>query len=138
MIGGSLNDRWMKKMRELVSNARRKAARLPPYATDAEILQRTIGALTSDTIEGWSVKLSLMIQPDGKRLWNGSAKLHPPGRSSTDQDWIRLGEIVVLSGAPPSAHDLVKSQISKVVDASAAHHWYWTEVDSEPDAKSVS
>lgn len=70
-------------------------------------------------VMGWEVLLSRRKQ-DGIVLWHLSAKLHPHGRSSTENDWKVVGKIAARVGAPCDP-------VLMPDDPNAAVHWSWTE-----------
>jgi hypothetical protein len=72
------------------------------------------------TVYGWRVLLSRFRFPDGHCAWHLSARLHPPGRSATNKDWQRLGQIARHLGAP---HD----PLHVPDDPTNVHHWRWDE-----------
>ena len=72
------------------------------------------------TVYGWRVLLSRYRLPDGHHSWHLSARLSPPGRSATEKDWQRLGQIARHLGAP---HD----PLHVPDDPTNVHHWRWNE-----------
>lgn len=52
--------------------------------------------------------------------WTLSAKLWPPGRDSTVQDWAYLGAMCFALGAPRAAPESVQTT------PNATHFWRWT------------
>lgn len=68
---------------------------------------------------GWEVLLSRRKQ-DGIVIWHLSAKLHPHGRSSTENDWKVVGKIAARVGAPPDP-------VLMPNEPNAAIHWSWTD-----------
>lgn len=70
-------------------------------------------------VMGWEILLSRRKQ-DGVILWHFSAKLHPHGRSSTENDWKTVGRIAARVGAP-------RDPAITPEDPNAAIHWSWIE-----------
>lgn len=68
---------------------------------------------------GWEIFLSRRRQ-GGLVLWHLSTKLHPHGRSATENDWKVLSRIAVRVGAPAQPALLPD-------DPRAAVHWSWRE-----------
>lgn len=66
---------------------------------------------------GWEIFLSRRRQ-DGVVLWHLSAKLHPHGRASTEDDWKVVGRIAAQVGAP-------RDPVLMPDEPSAAVHWSW-------------
>ena len=69
---------------------------------------------------GWRVALSRDETPDQRHRWHLSASLSPPGRSSTIQDWKRLGHFAAHLGAP-------KDPLIAPDDPTRPVHWSWIE-----------
>lgn len=73
---------------------------------------------------GWSHCLN---QADGN--WIFSAKLHPPGRSSTENDWNRVGRTVALvyeaTGYDPAAGEPTLLTPLEETPPNATHYWMW-------------
>jgi hypothetical protein len=72
------------------------------------------------TVYGWRVLLSRYRFPDGHHAWHLSARLDPPGRSSTERDWQMLGKIAKHLGAP-------RDPLFVPENPNDAHHWRWDE-----------
>ncbi len=72
-------------------------------------------------IAGWQVILSIDVFTDGFVHYHASAMLYPKGRSSTEEDWKNLGQIVVLSGAPEET----PIPFGMSDDPGAPQHWFW-------------
>jgi len=68
---------------------------------------------------GWEILLSRRRQ-DGVVLWHLSAKLHPHGRSSTENDWKVVGRIAARVGAP-------RDPALMPEDPNAVIHWSWID-----------
>ncbi len=68
---------------------------------------------------GWEILLSRRRQ-DGVVRWHFSAKLHPHGRSSTENDWKVVGRIALRVGAPRDPAILPE-------DPNAVIHWSWID-----------
>ncbi len=73
-------------------------------------------------IFGWEILLSRRRQKDVV-LWHLSAKLHPHGRSSTEEDWKVVGRIAARVGAP-------RDPAIMPDDPRAAMHWSWIDEGS--------
>jgi hypothetical protein len=84
-----------------------------------EVLQKTNFAPDRLVVMGWEILLSRRSQ-ESIVLWHFSAKLHPQGRSSTENDWKVVGQIAARIGAP-------RDPVLMPNDPSAAIHWSWTE-----------
>lgn len=76
---------------------------------------------------GWSLLLGIH-RHDGVEHWHFSALLWPQGRSSTEDDWIRIGRVAgalaAASGHPP---DVQVDPLTPVetTPVNAVHHWVW-------------
>jgi hypothetical protein len=60
---------------------------------------------------------------DPKEEWMFSAKLYPPDRSSTEEDWRFLGEMAAALRIPPNA---VHSPIAET-PPDGTFYWIWSE-----------
>ena len=77
-------------------------------------------AIAERFISGWQVLVSVRIYGDGEQHWHLSCMLWPKGRSSTQDDWARLGRISSAAGAPREPiTDIEKSH------PNAPIHWVW-------------
>jgi len=56
-----------------------------------------------------------------KDEWMFSAKLYPPGRSSTEADWAYLGKMTFALGAPRTAPKSIEEE------PTASHYWIWRD-----------
>lgn len=82
------------------------------------------------TVYGWRVLLSRFRFPDGHYAWHLSARLEPPGRSSTERDWQMIGKIAKHLGAP--CDPLVVPE-----NPNDAHHWRWDEAPAPTQPSQV-
>jgi hypothetical protein len=87
-------------------------------AAQAEIAKKNF-APDRLIILGWEILLSRRKQGDIV-LWHLSAKLHPHGRSSSEEDWKVVGRIAARVGA--SRDPMILPE-----DPHAAIHWSWIE-----------
>jgi hypothetical protein len=112
-----------------IDELRRRVAASPLIEIDAgsiTSLEDAQGALGKSNfapdravIFGWEVLLSRRKQGDIV-LWHLSTKLHPHGRSSTEDDWKIVGRIAARVGAP-------RDPVLAPEDPHAAVHWSWIE-----------
>jgi hypothetical protein len=72
------------------------------------------------TTHGWRLSLSRVATTDGGHVWHLSASLYPKGRSSTANDWKRLGHFAMHLGAP-------KDSTIAPEDPTRVVHWQWPE-----------
>jgi hypothetical protein len=84
-----------------------------------EVLRKSNFSPERLVVLGWEILLSRRRQ-DGVVLWHLSIKLHPHGRSSTENDWKVLGKIAARVGA-------LRDPVIMPDDPSAAVHWSWIE-----------
>ena len=89
--------------RDLLEKARAKKQHSPtcmPVGVDPNIV--SVGKCM-----GWSFCIDVydhevgVVQPKIVEHYKLSARLFPPGRSSTEEDWAALGRIISCFGAPP-------------------------------------
>lgn len=83
---------------------------------------------------GWSFCLNQIVE--GR--WTFSAKLVPPGRSSNEKDWHRLGRVVSLVYAA-TGHDADAGMPEPLTPLeqtppNATHYWMWPVVEGAPAA----
>lgn len=112
-----------------IDDLRDRIAKSAPVEIDAETVKTVESGLrilrergyTPDrlVVLGWEILLSRRKQ-DGIVLWHLSAKLHPHGRSSTENDWKIVGQIARRVGAP-------RDPVIVPEDPNAATHWSWVE-----------
>ncbi len=73
------------------------------------------------------VLLSAM-EENGVEHWHVSMKLYPPGRSSIEDDWRKIGfilaELGMLTGLPREKMPVELTPIAEN-DPNAPHHWSW-------------
>ena len=74
----------------------------------------------SVTTHGWLLSLSRVATTGDGHVWHLSASLHPRGRSSTINDWKRLGHFVMYLGAP-------RDPMIMPEDPTRVIHWQWPE-----------
>lgn len=82
---------------------------------------RTAFGLVGQTVASWSLRLS-QANLEGATRWALSARLTPLGRSSSDSDWNRLGQIVRILGAPEKPAIPIEQ-----TDPNGWHEWRWVE-----------
>jgi len=107
--------------RDLLEKARAKKQHSPtcmPEGVDPNIV--ILGKCA-----GWSFCLDV-YEHDLVEHYKLSARLFPPGRSSTEEDWATMGRIVALIGAPPEP--LIPIEESH---PNSALMWLWHS-DSSP------
>lgn len=75
-------------------------------------------------VMGWLVMLTC-DKLDGNLHWHMSASLTPKGRSSTQHDWQKLGQISARLRAP-------RDPIAVPNDPNAPLHWQWVENACDP------
>lgn len=80
-------------------------------------LRKTSFAPERLVVLGWEIFLSRRKQDGGVR-WHFSAKLHPHGRSATENDWKVVGRIAARVGAP-------RDPAIMPDDPHAVMHWSW-------------
>jgi len=88
-------------------------------------------------VEGWSLCLDTYTH-DSVEHFGFSAKLHPPGRGSTTEDWNTLGAIVAeVSLATGYSSELPMPEPLVPIDQihpNATIHWTWHGDSSSVDA----
>ena len=112
-------------LEEAIVKLRENAARHVFVSPEALLRAGPRGEIPNVITHGWKVLLSAQRDGGPGLMWNGSAALSPPGRSSTEADWAALGRIIALSGAPKEAMSQVESQIATGLAANRPHHWAW-------------
>lgn len=86
------------------------------------------GVLARTLTSGWSLLLGI-FRHHGIEHWHLSAKLDPPGRSSSNDDWTTLGWIIARvtesSGTPQRLDDIQPLTPFESTHPNAVHHWAW-------------
>ena len=116
--------RTPKEIEAAVSKSiREEAKRMRMKAVEAS------GELTRWYNGAWEFLLS--YGGEGCSLWTFSAKLFPPGRSSIQRDWDRLGRWTAAVGVPHGEREMGKTTETA---PNAVHKWMWAEGEDKSAA----